>query len=197
MEIFINNQKADITLDNERTLREVLSALETEFSKHDATTVTIFVNGNAVTADEFEKYSDLAIEDVNKLELTTVSQEDIKNSFIEIGNIFSILVEDLKQIALQFQSGQDSNAVNTVKKLADSIDMFCHVATLSSLFPEKFDSIQIDGKSISEFFDDFSSVLTEFEQALQNSDSVLVGDLAEYEISPRLISITEMTQSLK
>ncbi len=197
MEIFINSQKADITLDNEKKLGEVLSALETEFSKHNATTVTIFVNENIVSAQDFEKYTELPVDEVNKLELTTVAQEDIINSFIEIGKIFSVLSEELKQIALQFQSGKDINAVNTVKKLADSIDMFCHVTTLSSLFPNKFNDLLIDGKKISEFFEDFSSILTEFEQALQDSDSVLVGDLAEYEISPRLISITQMTQKLK
>ncbi len=42
-----------------------------------------------------------------------------------------------------------------------------------------------------EFFADFSPILIDFEQALQNNDTVLIGDLSEYEICPRLKAISE------
>jgi hypothetical protein len=39
---------------------------------------------------------------------------------------------------------------------------------------------------VSDFFADLTPVLSEFEEALKANDTVLVGDLAEYEICPRL-----------
>ena len=61
-----------------------------------------------------------------------------------------------------------------------------HAATLSALFPETYSKLLIDGKEIGTFFSEFAPVLSDFEKALETKDTVTVGDLAEYEISPRL-----------
>ncbi len=196
MEIFINEQKADITLDNEKHLGEVLAGLEQEFAQHNATTVTIAVNGKIIAANDFDSIIKIPVDDVQKLDLITIAQDDITAAFKEAGECFASVSEELKEISVQFQNGQDKAAIAAVKKLADTVDSFCHVATLSGLFPAKFGCLTIDGKTILDFFEDFAPILTEFEQALQNSDSVLMGDLAEYEISPRIDSITEMTRNL-
>ena len=49
----------------------------------------------------------------------------------------------------------------------------------------------MDGKDLSDFFEDFYGILKDFEQALSEKDTVTVGDLAEYEISPRLQQIID------
>lgn len=196
MEIFINGQKADVRLDTEKKLGEVLAALEAEFARHNATTVTIAVDGSAISAAEFDGAAELGVDSVQKLELVTVTQDDISGALKEAGENFAEISRELKQLAVRFQNGQDKAAVETVKKLADAVDSFCHAAMLSGLFREKFGGIRINGMSIPDFFAELSPFLAEFEQALQNSDSVLMGDLAEYEISPRIDHITEMTRGL-
>ena len=40
-----------------------------------------------------------------------------------------------------------------------------------------------------QFLSSFSQILVDFEKALIDNDIVLIGDLAEYEIAPRLQSI--------
>ena len=40
------------------------------------------------------------------------------------------------------------------------------------------------------------AILTDFEEAFKNSDSVMLGDLAEYEITPRIESIISMIDSI-
>ena len=47
------------------------------------------------------------------------------------------------------------------------------------------------GKYFADFFEDFSPILHDFEDAMKNNDTVLIGDLSEYEICPRLKSISE------
>ena len=73
-----------------------------------------------------------------------------------------------------------------INRFAESFDILCHLATLSSLFPAKFDGKKIAEKSLAEFLKDFSPILTDFEDSLKNKDTVLTGDLAEYELKPRL-----------
>ena len=46
-------------------------------------------------------------------------------------------------------------------------------------------------KNLSDFLSDLSPILKDFSDALENSDSVLLGDLSEYEICPRLESLSK------
>ena len=38
--------------------------------------------------------------------------------------------------------------------------------------------------------------MADLQQAIESNDTVLVGDLAEYEISPRLVSISELLKKI-
>ena len=101
----------------------------------------------------------------------------------------------MENVPVALQSGKNKEVSESIKKVADSIDNFCHIAALASLFPQDFSNTKIEGKDFSDFFQEFSPVLVDFEQALANNDTVLIGDLSEYEICPRLKAIsTALTQ---
>lgn len=196
MKIYINGQEADITLDSEKNLGDVLTGFEAECAKNKATTVNIVVDGEEVSADKFEVFTQKPIESINTLELTTITEDDVALSFKDIASRFEEIVEDLKLISVQFQNGQDKKALVTVTQLADNVNYFCKATALSTLFPDKFSNMNIDGVTIQDFFGDFMTILTDFEEAFKNSDSVMLGDLAEYEITPRIESIISMIDSI-
>ena len=102
----------------------------------------------------------------------------------------------MEGVPLDLQAGKNSDVSQSIKELADSIDQFCHVAALASLFPQTFKNTTIDNMNFKDFFSDFSPILLDFEQALQNNDTVLIGDLSEYEICPRLRSISEALKNI-
>lgn len=196
MKIFINGQEADITLDSEKNLGDVLTSFESECAKNKATTVNIVVDGEEVSAEAFDTFTQKPVEAISTLELTTITEDDVLLSFKDIATRFGELIEDMKLISLQFQNGQDKKALVTVTQLADTVDYFCKATALSTLFPEKFADMNIDGVAIQDFFGDFMAILTDFEEAFKNSDSVMLGDLAEYEITPRIESIISMIDSI-
>ena len=196
MKIFINGQEADITLDSEKNLGDVLTSFESECAKNKATTVNIVVDGEEVSADAFDTFTQKPVEAISTLELTTITEDDVLLSFKDIATRFGELIEDMKLISLQFQNGQDKKALVTVTQLADTVDYFCKATALSTLFPEKFADMNIDGVAIQDFFGDFMAILTDFEEAFKNSDSVMLGDLAEYETTPRIESIISMIDSI-
>lgn len=196
MKIYINGQEADITLDSEKNLGDVLTSFEAECAKNKATTVNIVVDGEEVSVDVFDVFTQKPVEAINTLELTTITEDDVLLSFKDIATRFGEIIEDMKLISLQFQNGQDKKALITVTQLADTVDYFCKATALSTLFPEKFADMNIDGVAIQDFFGDFMTILTDFEEAFKNSDSVMLGDLAEYEITPRIESIISMIDSI-
>ena len=196
MELFVNGSKLDIQLENEKTVGDVLKSFEEQSSKEGIATVNIIVDGKNITADLFDETAKKELTDSTKIELGVVSKEAIKNSFKQQKAGAKALSEDLKTISVKFQSSKDAEANAIIANLADYIDGICHTASLSMLFPEDFGSIKIDGKTFNEFFADLSSILPDFEQAIKNKDTVLIGDLAEYEISPRLDQLAASLENI-
>jgi hypothetical protein len=194
MEIFINETGIDVTLENEHTLGDVLNAIEQSCAQGNATIVDIEVDGKPVNADDIDSESHKAIEDIQVLKLRTVSADDIRDSLRDMGEDFLGLAQDFCNIPSWLQSGKREDAYKTIQNLANIIDAFCRVTTLSALFPEQFAVMRIGGKTPNDFFTDFSPILNDFCKALENNDIVMIGDLAEYEIAPRLSDIAAITE---
>ena len=189
MEFYVNNEKLDIVLETEKTVGDVLKSFEEECAKNDATTINITLDGKNISAQEFDSIFNQPLKDDTKLELVIITKAEVKNTFEEEKKDCLALSKDLLELPVKLQGGKDKEATTLIARLADFIENFCHVTTLSALFPEIYKKLNIDGKSVNDFFQDFSQILNDFEQAIASKDTVLMGDLAEYEISPRLQSI--------
>src|SRR5574344_1046143 len=196
MELKVNGKKADITLEGEKTVGEVLKAFEAEAAKNDATTVSIVLNGNPVAAKDFDEAIKTPISNSTSLELSVISKADIADSFAISCAEFTKLAKELQDVPVMLQSGRDKDANLIITKLSSEIDRFCHSATLSALFPATYCTLLVDGKEIGSFFAEFAPILSDFEKALQDKDTVTVGDLAEYEISPRLEKLSSAIKSI-
>lgn len=194
MTVVVNGNNIDITIENEKTVGDVLKGLEEEFSKNDATTISITLDGTKIEADAFDSAAATPLSDNTKLELTVISVEELKESFAFEGKVAREIAGSMEEIPVQLQSGRDKEAGRVISRLADLVDSFCKTSSLASLFPDFYKSIKIDGKNINDFFSDFSPILTDFKQALEDKDTVLIGDLAEYEISPRLNAIADAVE---
>lgn len=196
MEFYVNGQKLDITLQDEKTVGDVLRAFEVSCEQNKLATVAVSVNEKNIGADEFDSILENPLEENTKIDVSIVSELAISENFKQSAKEMSDIVELLKEIPVEMQSGKDAKAKQTIIKLSDVMNAFCSTVTWSSLFPETFGEIKIEDKKLSDFLNDFSPILKDFSEALENSDSVLIGDLAEYEICPRLESLSKALESL-
>ena len=188
---YINGEQVEVQLEGEETIGDVLKSFEITCEENSAAVIGITVDGKTITAQTFDEEATKPLGKDTKFEFSVVTKDSIKQSFVELAKLFSELSEQMENIPVALQSGKNAQASESIKKVADSIDNFCHIAALASLFPQDFGTTKIDGKQFSEFFEDFSPVLSDFEQALANNDTILIGDLSEYEICPRLKAISQ------
>lgn len=189
MEFYVNGEKIDITLENEKTVSDVLKSFEEEAAKNDATTIGIKINGESVPAGDFEKVVGQELKNDTKIELNVLSKGNLLDRLATSKARFDELSTKMSDVPVALQSGKDKEANTMIAVLADAIDEFCHTATLCALFPELYNALVIDSKSITEFFEEFAPIVADFEQSLESKDTVTSGDLCEYEIAPRLTSI--------
>lgn len=191
MEFYVNSQKLDVTIQDEKTVGDVLRSFEVSCEQNKLATIGITVDGKNIGAEEFDKAIEMPLKDDTKIEVSVISESAVSASFAQSSKEMTDLIELLKNIPVEMQSGKDIKAKQTIIKLSDVMNAFCSTVTWSSLFPEKFGSIMIEGKNLSDFLSDLSPILKDFSDALENSDSVLLGDLSEYEICPRLESLSK------
>ncbi len=188
---YINGEPVEVQLEGEETIGDVLKSFELTCEENAAAVIGITVDGNSITAETFDSEATKPLGKDTKFEFSVVTRDSIKQSFAALSQLFSELSEQMENVPVALQSGKNKEVSDSIKKVADSIDNFCHIAALASLFPQDFSNTKIEGKDFAEFFEEFSPVLVDFEQALSNNDTVLIGDLSEYEICPRLKAISE------
>ncbi|AEF82346.1 hypothetical protein [Leadbettera azotonutricia] len=97
----------------------------------------------------------------------------------------------LEDLPLDIQTGKDGRAAETMQlftRLGEKLFRLLFALKSRGLSIEGF---TVDGSPVKSFMDDFSAALKELTAAYENRDSVLVGDLAEYELAPRLIKFFE------
>ena len=197
MEVYINGEKTEASIENEKTVGEVLQSFALEFETNKARVICIKLNEEQITSEDFESVSEKTLTHNEKFELDVVTEDAVKDSFHILSDKLVCVAEATEQVPSLFINGKGSDANDTIKKIADVIDQFCHLATLASLFPESFGSVKINNLSFNEFFNDFSPILSDFEKSLESQDTVLSGDLCEYEICPRLHEMAKALSSIK
>ena len=119
MEIIINGLKADITLDTEKTLGDVLRNFELECSRNNATTVDITIDGETIRADQFDSVTARDIDHIHTLELTTVSEKDILDAFKQLSTVFETVISEhnnVTQVKIEAYAIIIKTISNTINK---------------------------------------------------------------------------------
>ena len=92
--------------------------------------------------------------------------------------VLAQMADSLDDVAVQLQTGRDKAAMDTIIKLSESLQSFTRALSW----------IESPG-AVEEIINDMNGILSELEEALIASDTVLIGDLLEYEIKPRLVEL--------
>ncbi|MDR0400369.1 MAG: hypothetical protein LBH51_05440 [Treponema sp.] len=103
------------------------------------------------------------------------------------GSLVEALAQRLRDLPLDIQTGKDSRAAETMgifSTLAEKLFRLFNLLRIGGNFPE---NLTVEGSPVKEFIGEFDAAVKELIQAYEGRDTVLVGDLAEYELAPRLL----------
>ncbi|MDR1363657.1 MAG: hypothetical protein LBJ35_06370 [Spirochaetaceae bacterium] len=112
--------------------------------------------------------------------------EDPVTTFLELERKLDDEAAKLSDLPLDLQTGHDKRAAQTIQNFSNIVQkMFRLLPLLQYAILKKTDAP-------AGLLDEFKSTLKEFAEAYENKDMVLSGDLAEYELSPRIKEIYAM-----
>ncbi len=103
-------------------------------------------------------------------------------------SLFDAIKGDLSEVPVRLQTGKDADAMKTMVIAVELINKTVRVLPEFSraLSAGGRGDMTVEGASLSEFYASLNGVLRELAGAFESKDGVLIGDLAEYEIRPRL-----------
>ncbi|MCL2043245.1 MAG: hypothetical protein FWG89_03800 [Treponema sp.] len=264
MKIRINDADADILLETEKNVGEILCALESWLTGSGHRLSGLCIDGETINSSAMETCFSREIDKINTLDIFTSSLPELiaeslfcvlreinayetatyeeKNQFAEnwkdspeacllaeqCPDIFSwttqtfagegsgtqalrsiteerirelqdpagetgriqLLVSDictrLEEFSLDIQTGKDSRAAETVNFFSGVAEKIFRIYNILIMEGYPVKEIMVDTTPIDEYISEFSTALGELLAAYEQSDSVLVGDIAEYEMAPRL-----------
>jgi hypothetical protein len=94
----------------------------------------------------------------------------------------------MEDLPLDIQTGKDARAAETVQIFSTVTEKLLRIFALLKLEGFITDTLVIDAMPFDAFIDNFNAALKEMLAAYEIKDAVLAGDLAEYELAPRLRS---------
>jgi hypothetical protein len=109
---------------------------------------------------------------------------DPVGEFTRLESLVSGVSERLEELPIDIQTGKDGRAAETVSlfsHIAEKLFRLFFVFQSRRIFIDTVDSVPIYN-----FLEEFSAALKELLTAYSSKDAVLVGDLAEYELAPRI-----------
>jgi hypothetical protein len=269
MDISINGKPADIVPDTEKTLGELLSALEAWLTGSGYRLSGLRVNGDQIDSTGVGEVFGLNLEAIHTLDISTSSwpelaqealagaegflraweaasfeerprlQEDWRESaaaqflsaeisavfllvegalrggepalgeiagiigerlreitgpreeFTRVEGLVSAIAGRLEELPLDLQTGKDARAAETIQLFSQVAEKLFRLISLfkgGRFLGEEFGE---GNAAIQKFIEEFSAALRELLSAYETRDTVLVGDLAEYEMAPRLRKLYE------
>ncbi len=101
-------------------------------------------------------------------------------------------ITEISEVSVLLQTGKDRQAMEHVIRFSDRVQSLLRVlGSLGDSLAIDFESLTIADNSTRDFFASLIAMLRELLQAFQANDSVLIGDLLEYEIAPRLEALVQ------
>ena len=183
MNIKLNGQEIELKLENEITIGDVLGNIEQECRNRKNTITQVCVNGKELTLSELDELFEAPHKmDIN-IELFTTSGDDIRNLLKGLGDEFIKNSEEIEKIPIKVQTGSDVEVIKTIETFSVNLEKLYETAKLFDIadIPE---DLKLGEMTIREYQSEISSNLDSIIHAIEDTDTVEISDIAEYELAP-------------
>ena len=195
MVIKINGEELSYTLENEKTLGEVLGSIEEACCREHETIVQVAVDGKELTSHELDLLFKQPVDTDITIELSTFAGADIRNYMKGLTQELSKYADDFEQIPVYMQTGKDVQVLNLLEVFSEKLNELYRSLLLSDITELPID-IQIEEKSIHEYQKDITALLHDIVSSIEEKDIIQVGDLAEYELAPLVKTLINGVSSI-
>lgn len=100
------------------------------------------------------------------------------------------ILPSFEEIPTQLQSGREREALEMVVRFTELTRRLLRILPMASTARPELSQIQVDSSSLAEGVNELNQLFLELEDAFSNNDMILIGDVMEYEMLPKLTTLT-------
>lgn len=131
--------------------------------------------------------------------LITERIREIEEPIEELRRLTALLEKtnnDLREVSLLLQTGKDKEAMDLVITFTELSQKLLRILQLGKQ-RKVIDSasLTVNGTDITGFYNELNSFFSELQEAFESKDSVLIGDIFEYEVAPRIDDLLAVLKS--
>ncbi len=115
----------------------------------------------------------------------------------EVSGALGACIQEIGEVSVLLQTGHDRQAMAAVIRFTDLSQTLTRLfGNLRALLPPEKRQLAVGSRSAEEFYQELNGSLRQLLEAFEGQDSVLIGDLLEYEIAPRLDALRGVVEEL-
>ena len=122
MIIKINGEELSYTLENEKTVGEVLGSIEEACCREHETIVQVAVDGKELSSHELDLLFKQPVDADITIELSTFSGVEIRNYMKGLTQELSKCADDFEQIPVYMQTGKDMQALKLLGVFSEKLN---------------------------------------------------------------------------
>ena len=168
------------------TMDSILGVEKGVFSEKLKTLIDIGIGQDGVPMENTEELIQYLNTILLFLENIIREKTDPAGEFVKTVKALGLSLPNIREITVLLQTGKDKEAMELIIAFTELS------SKVTRLFPllEGVDTVRIPEnvgeKPLRDFYTEMNGFLSELLEAFENEDSVLIGDLLEYEIAPRI-----------
>lgn len=188
MEVIIDGQRNFEVEGRPESVMEVLGAVEEHLRAHQRGMLSLRVDGEEVPPNQVQaRLEPLSPQGVKTLEITSEELGVLVESVLaSLRQVLPELPKACRDLAKVFQGDSPEDGYEPFHQLAQ---IWSHIKSQERLVVDALeldlDALTLEGKTGREMHEALNQYLEEAASALKSGDTVLLGDLLEYELAPR------------
>ncbi|MGP1575994.1 MAG: hypothetical protein ACTTH7_00630 [Treponema sp.] len=195
MTISLNGTPITYTLENEKTIGEVLGAIEAACKQENETVIAVYVDDKELTAEELEALFTQPVDNGHTIELRTVSGVQVRSYMQELVSVLTEYIHEFEKISVYMQTNEESKVFELLQQFSQKLNEFYRCFLLFDITNIPVD-IEIEGRQMQEYQKDITAFMQDIISAIEEKDIIQVGDIAEYELSPLVKTLLNGVSSI-
>ncbi len=183
----------------------VTSALDSYISKKDLPIYGTIKLQELISNFNNDKQSDNKnplVDFLNHISLILQTRiKEVTSPFSELqisAELLKNLIPDISDVSVMLQTGKDKKAMSYVLKFIELSEKLIRIFPFLKEFGyTDIRNVTIESESFKDFYTDLNGILVELVEAFNINDSILIGDLMEYEIAPRVNKLLEYVKLIE
>ncbi|MGI5084388.1 hypothetical protein [Treponema putidum] len=196
MNIKLNGQEIELKPENEITIGDVLGNIEEACRQKQNTITQVCANGKELTLNELDELFKKPIQEDIRIELFTTSGNEIKELLKELGQIFIKNSDEIENIPIKLQTGNDVEVIKIIEEFSLNLTKLYSTAKLFDITDINEDFLFGD-MTLGEYQKEIASHLDSIIHAIEDTDTVEISDIAEYELAPLVKKLGNGLLSIK